>query len=175
MTSMNSTETTAPIDDFSECHAGIVAHLNQLDSLVPLLEPAMKARRPAAEAVRFFRSAVFEHHNDEERELFPAVLANAAPGEERDRVKAVTDRLVREHRNLESLWSKLEPELQAVARRWKSLVDEFTGGNREIAKNVRAMYDVEHAQINAVQPNTPDPAMFAFMSKVFATIGGGPG
>ena len=67
------------------------------------------------------------------------------------------------------------PELQAVARRWKSLVDEFTGGNREIARNVRAMYDVEHAQINAVQPNTPDPAMFAFMSKVFATIGGGPG
>jgi DNA-binding transcriptional MerR regulator len=68
-----------------------------------------------------------------------------------------------------------DPELQALARRWKSLVEAFTGGNREIAKNVRAMYDAEHAQINAVQPNTPDPAMFAFMGQVFAKIGGGPG
>jgi DNA-binding transcriptional MerR regulator len=68
-----------------------------------------------------------------------------------------------------------DPELQALARRWKELVDLFTGGNREIAKNVRAMYDAEHAQINAVQPHTPDPAMFAYMSQVFARIGGGPG
>jgi DNA-binding transcriptional MerR regulator len=68
-----------------------------------------------------------------------------------------------------------DPELQALAVRWRDLVNAFTGGNREIAANVRAMYQQEHAQINAAQPNSPDPAMFAFMSTVFKTIGGGPG
>jgi hypothetical protein len=37
------------------------------------------------------------------------------------------------------------------------------------------MYDAEHPTINAAHPNTPDPAMFAFMGAVFARIGGGPG
>lgn len=65
--------------------------------------------------------------------------------------------------------------LQALARRWRDLVNEFTGGNRGIAAGVRQMYDKEHAQINALNPNTPDPAMFAFMKSVFDKIGGGPG
>jgi len=60
------------------------------------------ARRIAAEAVRFFRSAVFEHHNEEERELFPVVLKNATEGEERNKVQTIVDRLVREHRHLEA-------------------------------------------------------------------------
>lgn len=68
-----------------------------------------------------------------------------------------------------------DPELQALAVRWRELVNAFTGGNRDIAASVRTMYQQEHAQINAVQPHTPDPSMFAYMSQVFAKIGGGPG
>jgi hemerythrin-like domain-containing protein len=111
------------IDSFSECHAGIVNHLKDLDRLPPLLAPAMQACQIAAEAVRFFRSAVFEHHNDEERELFPAVLADAAQGEERNKMQEIVDRLVREHRHLESIWSKLEPALSGIAHGTPSNVD----------------------------------------------------
>lgn len=68
-----------------------------------------------------------------------------------------------------------DPELQALARRWRELVNAFTGGNRDIAASVRTMYQQEHAQINAMHPDTPDPSMFAYMSQVFAKIGGGPG
>jgi DNA-binding transcriptional MerR regulator len=68
-----------------------------------------------------------------------------------------------------------DPDLQALARRWKDLVNQFTGGDREMAANVRTMYKHEHAQINAQHANTPDPAMFEYMGKVFAQIGGGPG
>ncbi len=68
-----------------------------------------------------------------------------------------------------------DPDLQALARRWKELVDAFTGGDREMAASVRTMYKHEHAQINAQHANTPDPAMFEYMGKVFALIGGGPG
>jgi DNA-binding transcriptional MerR regulator len=68
-----------------------------------------------------------------------------------------------------------DPALQALAIRWKALVDEFTGGDADLARRVRLMYDAEHETINAVQPHTPDPAMFAFMRPVFAGLGGGPG
>ena len=43
MTSSNVNLEQAPLDNFSECHSGIVRHLNDLDSLVPLLEPARQA------------------------------------------------------------------------------------------------------------------------------------
>ena len=78
MTSSNINLESAPLDNFSECHSGIVRHLNDLDSLVPLLEPARQAHRLAAEAVRFFRASIFEHHNEEEKDLFPAVIARRA-------------------------------------------------------------------------------------------------
>lgn len=115
MTSSNINLESAPLDNFSECHSGIVRHLNDLDSLVPLLEPARQAHRLAAEAVRFFRASIFEHHNEEEKDLFPAVIANANAGEERNKAQEAVDRLVREHRHLESVWSKLEPQLDAIA------------------------------------------------------------
>lgn len=68
-----------------------------------------------------------------------------------------------------------DPALQALAKRWRELVNEFTGGDRDMAKSVRTMYAHEHAHINAQHPNTPDPQMFEFMGKVFKEIGGGPG
>lgn len=67
-------------------------------------------------------------------------------------------------------------DLQALALRWRALVNEFTGGNKDIAKNVRTMYQHEGPALREKLTNTPDPAMFEYMGKVFATIpGGGPG
>jgi hemerythrin-like domain-containing protein len=109
-------EGDAPIESFSQCHVGIVKHLQELGRLPALLEPAAQARRIADETVKFFRDVIYDHHAQEERELFPAVLTWAAKGEERDKVQEIVDRLVREHREVEAAWSKLEPELKAVAK-----------------------------------------------------------
>ncbi len=106
----------APINSFTDCHAGILKRLRALDELPGLLGPAMRARQIATESLQFFREAVFEHHVDEERDLFPAVLASAHPGGERDRVQAITERLTREHRALETLWKSLERPLKRLAR-----------------------------------------------------------
>lgn len=106
----------SPIDNFSQCHVGIVSHLLELAQLPALLEPAAKARRIAAETVKFFRSVVVEHHAQEEQDLFPAVLASAVKGDERDQIKVIVDRLVAEHRMIEATWSKLEPELHRVGK-----------------------------------------------------------
>lgn len=107
---------TAPLDGFADCHIGIMKRLNVLDQLPALLEPAARARRIATDSLAFFREAIFEHHLDEETELFPAVMASAEPGTERMRVQAMVDRLTREHRILEGLWKVLEKDLKRVAR-----------------------------------------------------------
>ena len=106
----------SPIDDFSQCHVGILKQLQALDALPALLEPAARARRIAADALRFFREAVFEHHAEEERELFPAVLASAREGAERDEVRTIVAALTAEHRQIEGVWSKLEPKVRAVSK-----------------------------------------------------------
>lgn len=116
--SSSTTDTTGhtPIDDFSQCHVGILGHLESLGSLPELLAPAARARQIAADAVGFFRDAVFEHHAEEEKELFPAVLASAVRGEERDKVQQLVDALTAEHRRVEAAWTRLEPKLKAVAK-----------------------------------------------------------
>ena len=75
-------ETDTPLDTFSNCHVGILNHLQELGRLPALLEPAAQARKIAEDTVKFFREAVYEHHAEEERVLFPAVLASAVEGDE---------------------------------------------------------------------------------------------
>jgi len=104
------------LNTFANCHAGILRHLADLGDLPMLLAPAQRARRIAEEALGFFRAALFEHHAEEEAELFPAVLKSATAGEERDRVQAITERLSQEHRAVEALWKSLEPGLKQVAK-----------------------------------------------------------
>ncbi len=105
-----------PLDEFKDCHVGIVTHLHSLGELPALLDPAARARRIAADTITFFRRAVYEHHAEEEHELFPAVLNSAQAGAERARVQALADRLTSEHRLIEAIWKNIEPELKDVAR-----------------------------------------------------------
>lgn len=105
-----------PVDDFSNCHSGIVRQLDALADLPALLEPAQRARTTAQQTLVFFRDVVIEHHADEERELFPAVLASAAPGEERDAIQVMVDRLTAEHRQVEAQFQRLESALKKVAK-----------------------------------------------------------
>lgn len=115
--------TDAPLTNFSHCHAGILRRLSALDELPALLEPAARARQVAEQSVEFFREAIFEHHLEEERELFPAVLASAQPGEEAERVQAMVRRLTNEHRMLEGLWKRLEGDLKKVAKGHSTQLD----------------------------------------------------
>jgi hypothetical protein len=129
----------APIEEFSHCHEGILKHLQELGSLPGLLEPAARARRIACAALVFFREAVFEHHAQEESELFPAVLASAAPGYEREQVKIIAQCLTREHRRIEADWAALEPALKKVAKGRDVLFDA-----QAIDRLIRAYH--EHAE-----------------------------
>jgi len=113
----------AVLTNFSQCHEGIVAHLKTFGELPALLEPAARAHQIARETLQFFQQAVFDHHAEEEKDLFPAVLGKAVVGEERDRVQKMVDELKAEHRAIESLWVTLEPQLEKFAKGQAANVD----------------------------------------------------
>ena len=60
--SSDSTNEHQPVEDFSQCHVGILRKLDMLNELPALLGPAARAREIAASALEFFREAIFEHH-----------------------------------------------------------------------------------------------------------------
>lgn len=60
------------------------------------------------------------------------------------------------------------PEIQAIARRWKALVEEFTGGDPKIAQAVKTMYEHEGPTLQQQLGEVPTPEMFTYMSKAFA-------
>jgi hypothetical protein len=134
----------APLASFSHCHAGITAQLEALAGLAALVEAAQRAREVARGTAALFRDAVVAHHADEERELFPAVLRSAAPGEERERVHQMIERLTSEHRALEALWKRLEPAVGAVAH--GRLVDVDAGLAQHLVRGYlqHARFEEQH-------------------------------
>ncbi len=106
----------APLATFSQCHAGITRQLEALDALPELAQAAQRAREVAAGTEALFRDAVLEHHAEEEKDLFPAVVRSAAPGDERLRVETLVARLTAEHRAVEAMWERLRPAVHAAAQ-----------------------------------------------------------
>lgn len=100
---------------FADCHEGIISQLDTLGELDTLLAAAARARAIAQAAVKFFDEMITEHHEDEERELFPTVCKYAAAGDERQAVQELVDRLVADHRVLEKEWNAIKPQLARIA------------------------------------------------------------
>ena len=104
-----------PVDNFSQCHSGILSGLDAFAALPELVEAAGRSRRVAAATLSMFEQSVLPHHAEEEGDLFPAVIRSSAPGEERERVQSMADRLTAEHRSLEALWKNLRPAVRHAA------------------------------------------------------------
>jgi MerR family transcriptional regulator, thiopeptide resistance regulator len=62
------------------------------------------------------------------------------------------------------------PEILAIAKRWKTLVEEFTGGDPKIAEAVKTMYRHEGPILQQQLGEVPTQEMFAYMSKAFAAM-----
>jgi hemerythrin-like domain-containing protein len=95
------------------CHREILSTLNQLDSLVLHLGSGGadgQARAMAGEIVRFFANTARQHHEDEERHVFPALLASGDPA-----IVQAVQRLQQDHHWIDADWRELGPQLDAVA------------------------------------------------------------
>jgi hemerythrin-like domain-containing protein len=113
---MTHTHQHTPVDDFSDCHAGIVSTLKKMNHLPELVAAAKVARDTAQEVFRMFEDIVINHHYEEEHDLFPAVLASSQPGSERTHVSSMVGQLTQEHREVEAAWARLKSQVKAAAK-----------------------------------------------------------
>ena len=95
------------------CHREMLAKADELCALVDRLEHHgidAAARTSAGEIGRFFTTTARDHHEDEERHVFPPLADSHDPAV----VQAVL-RLQQDHGWLEEDWFELSPHVQAVA------------------------------------------------------------
>lgn len=105
-----------PVDDFSDCHVGIIATLQKMNQLPEQVAAAKAARETAHEVFHMFEEIVFNHHFEEEHDLFPAVLASSHPGPERTHVASLIAQLTQEHRDVEAAWGRLRSQVKAASK-----------------------------------------------------------
>jgi len=105
----------APLATLHHAHGAIVGQLAELEDLPRLVVLSQRARELAARVLVLFNGEVLRHHQEEERQLFPAVQRSAA-AEERPGIARMVERLRSEHRWIERLWRELEPDLKLAAR-----------------------------------------------------------
>lgn len=109
--------TEVPLEMLAACHIRIQ---HQCDTLQRLANHVRQhgsddqARQAAKNIMRYFDTAVVDHHADEEQDLFPALLESVA-GSDPVCIRQLIDRLCREHRQLEAGWRKLRKILLQVA------------------------------------------------------------
>ncbi len=130
----------SPIQSFTDTHFGIMFQLDRLGELPALLAPFELARKIAAQSMEYFKKTIYEHHQAEESVLFPAVLQSAQIGRERTNVESLIEVLEAEHRVLEALWKKIEPDLKDVAKGMPHKLD--TDVLKQLVNHYR-----EHAQM----------------------------
>ena len=96
-----------------ECHRRVLCRVEELSGLVASIEtgeinPAMRAL--AASVVQFLDSDARRHHEDEERHVFPTLLAGGSA-----EMVATVLRLQQDHSWIEEDWFELRPHAQAIA------------------------------------------------------------
>jgi hemerythrin-like domain-containing protein len=106
-----------PLEMLAACHQRVQGQTATLLRLVPHLadQGSDGAAQQAATAVmRYFDSAGRHHHQDEELDLFPALL-DATAGTDNAGLRDLIAALCADHRALEARWHALRRQLQRVA------------------------------------------------------------
>jgi hemerythrin-like domain-containing protein len=106
-----------PLEMLAACHGRVQHQCETLQRLLVHLHThgADLAAQEAARAIlRYFDTAARHHHEDEEQDLFPALLESMA-GSDAVCLRELTDALCREHRLLEHRWAALRQRLLQVA------------------------------------------------------------
>ena len=107
------TTTLELFEALDDTHRRTAQHLKTLRSLLERLEAADVddgARASALEIVDFFEGTARQHHQAEERNVFPPLLRSG----DAELVQKV-ERLQQDHGWLEEDWLELSPQLQALA------------------------------------------------------------
>jgi hemerythrin-like domain-containing protein len=106
-----------PLEMLAACHLRVQDQCSTLLRLAPHIA-AQGSDRPAREAatavMRYFDTSARHHHDDEERDLFPALIESMA-GSDAVCLRELTAALTAEHRELDARWQALRAVLVQVA------------------------------------------------------------
>lgn len=106
----------APVAIFEfldKTHQEIQQHIRQLHELVDAIESEglnQANREKARRVLNYFNGEARQHHLDEEKHIFPALLAS-----QNEDVVQATEHLVQDHGWLEENWLQIAPSLEAAA------------------------------------------------------------
>jgi hemerythrin-like domain-containing protein len=111
----NPKSSTNPLfNALDDCHRKIQEHLHDLQRMAGHMETAGlddADRKLAGEIEKFFSHTSRDHHAQEERGVFPPLLASG-----NDELKAAVRSLQQDHGFIEENWIELGPQLRAIAQ-----------------------------------------------------------
>ena len=106
----------APLEMLSACHYRIERRCATLRRLILHLATQgadVEARTAAAGVLRYIDTSAQQHHTDEEENLFPALIESMA-GSDAVCLRALTDELTADHRELDARWQRVRIALERV-------------------------------------------------------------
>jgi hemerythrin-like domain-containing protein len=132
-----------PLDVLEACHQRIARQCDTLEKL--LVHHAVhgsdtQARQAARAILIYFDTAAVQHHDDEERNLFPLLEQTGPPG-----ACDLVGLLTHEHDELALLWRALRPTLTQIASNHPVRLDE-SNARRFITLN-RSHLDFENTHV----------------------------
>ncbi len=137
----------APFEMLATCHDRVERMLAlQVKLQQHLLDKGCDepARQAARDVMRYFDLAAPLHHQDEELHVFPPLLAGANAA-----LRALVQRLMQEHRQMEVDWAEARRTLMAIADStesgWTPLTPSQTGALSQFAALYRQHLDDENS------------------------------
>lgn len=106
-----------PVAVLKHCHGRIRKQLATLEKLLahlPEYGADEQARQAAGAVLKYFDKAAQLHHDDEEQDLLPMLLA-VAQGEDAATLQALAPRILQEHKDMDAMWQDLHEQLTAIA------------------------------------------------------------
>ena len=105
-----------PLGLLRACHTRIRQRCTLLDRIIEHIEKEgadEQVRQACRQVLNYFRTSGKQHHQDEECDLFPALL-EACDADKREAFQDVVDSLQADHHVMAQAWDALEPALQAL-------------------------------------------------------------
>lgn len=106
-----------PVAVLKHCHGRIRKQLATLEKLLAHLPDHgadTQARQAAQAVLNYFDKAAHLHHEDEEQDLLPMLLA-VAQGEDAATLQALVPVILQEHKDMDAMWQDLHEQLTSIA------------------------------------------------------------
>ncbi|WP_153111184.1 hemerythrin domain-containing protein [Propionivibrio limicola] len=139
-----------PLEMLEACHDRIEAQLATLERLLAHLPDhgADEQARQAAQAIlRYFGSAGPNHHEDEERNLFPTIIARAR-ADDAEAVRSLVRDLLADHGRMASALDAVQRQLVPIAEGRSAALD--TESVRQLTSLYRQHIEKENRELLAV-------------------------